>query len=142
MASWAFQTPYANIRPMFELDGQEGDPAYDLFKFYRPMSAGVNVYQLNNGTFVQDYPTEENSNTNIPWPDLSQANTRDANGNLIQPFLAQAWGITGPNGAPNVTTTYQSVYIIRTFLGGHNYVVDDATAAALTAAGYTVTGPL
>ena len=37
-------------------------------KFFARDWRGVNVYQLSDGTFVQDTPTAENTNTNVPWP--------------------------------------------------------------------------
>lgn len=39
-----------------------------LFKFYKPYTAYVEVFFLSDGSFVQNYPTSENQNTNIPYP--------------------------------------------------------------------------
>ena len=93
-------------------------------KFFARDWRGVNVYQLSDGTFVQDTPTAENTNTNVPWPHLPPG----------QP-ISEVWTVHA--GQSIVTRTYQDPYIIREFLGGHIHYVDDATANALFDAGYS-----
>ena len=85
---------------------------------------GVNVFQLSDGTFVQDTPTAENQNSNVPWPMLPPG----------QP-LTEVW--TVHQGQAVVTRTYQNPSIVRVFYGGHKTLVDDGTAGALFDAGYS-----
>lgn len=39
-----------------------------LFRHFKSHWQNVAVFELSDGTFVQDYPTPENDNTNIPYP--------------------------------------------------------------------------
>lgn len=61
-----FTPPTVNIVPRFLPDSPAQEKA--LFKFYQPSSAYVQVFLLSDGTFVQNYSTPENQNTNIPYP--------------------------------------------------------------------------
>jgi len=62
----SFTTPLTKVVPPIlpETRGQ----AYLLFRHYASTYRHVNVFQLSNGTYVQDYPTVENSNANVPYP--------------------------------------------------------------------------
>ena len=62
----SFTTPLTKVVPPIlpETRGQ----AYLLFRHYAPTYRHVNVFQLSNGTYVQDYPTVENGNANVPYP--------------------------------------------------------------------------
>jgi hypothetical protein len=96
-----------------------------LFRHYTSRQAGVNVYKLSDGTYVQDYPTSENSNTNIPYP--------------YDPNWAMGLGVISYAYDPvsnTVTEGVLSPYIVQIYYGGHSYTVSTAEAAALTAAGY------
>jgi hypothetical protein len=62
----SFSTPLAKVVPPIlpETRGQQ----YLLFRHYASTYRHVNVFQLSNGTYVQDYPTPENGNANVPYP--------------------------------------------------------------------------
>lgn len=96
-----------------------------LFRYYPNRPRYVNVFKLSNGSYVQDTPTSENDNTNIPYP----------------------WNPSNP-GAPYVSSKYfdytlgiyvteetaMDPYIVLAYFGAT--VVSSAEAALLTAAGY------
>ncbi len=81
-----FLPPTAYVRPMAV---NPRHPGYSLFKHYRPIEVGTNVWLLPGGVVT----------TNEPDPNAE---------------------------------------IVRVFHGGHQHLVDDVEAAALTAAGYTL----
>ena len=137
MANWVFLTPVVYDTARFTPDSTPVEVG--LWRYFKNIGRGVNVFQLQDGTFVQDTPTIENANSAVPYPILTTGDKLDENGNLVHQYLAESWGIPGVNAAPNVTTTYQPNPVVRIFHGGHKHIVDDATAAQLTAAGYTVT---
>jgi len=83
---------------------------------------GVNVYCLSDGTFAQDYPTQENTNTNFPLP----YNPTEPNAPYVQ------WNDI--NG--NLYTKTLPVRIENIFLGGHVYEVNESMATKLSDAGY------
>lgn len=97
-------------------------PTLGLFRHYAPRTRGVNVFALSDGTFVQDTATTENDDTNIPYP----WNPSDPSGPYSRVI----------NFDGSVTDTAQTPYITQVWYGGHSYVIDDATANALAAAGY------
>ena len=116
MAQYRFVPPIVyNVTPL------GNGPADALYKFYKPRARGVAVFQLEDGTFVQDTPTAENSNANVPYPLWSP-------GNIIN----QQWN--------PFTLTTETVVVqnpaIQVWYGGHEYVVDQAMADQLTSAGY------
>jgi len=85
------------------------------------------VFALSDGTFVQDTPTPENSNTNVPYP--------------YNPWLPDSpyatsyyvdYSVTPPQ--PTVSNTSHEVWITTVYLAP-TYVSDEQ-AAALTHAGY------
>jgi len=61
-----FTPPKVQIVPRFMHDSSVQQKG--LYKFYKPYDAYVQVFLLSNGTFVQNYPTSENSKTDIPYP--------------------------------------------------------------------------
>lgn len=61
-----FTTPTTNVVPPYNPDTRGS--AFMLFRHYAPTARHVNVFRLSNGTYVQDYPTVENSNSNVPYP--------------------------------------------------------------------------
>lgn len=76
---------------------------------------------LEDGTVVQDYPTFENDDTNIPYPI----------------FLEPDWPLTyTTNFDLTVDKTYVQNPVVKTFYGGHVYEIDQDMAALLTSAGY------
>lgn len=62
----SFTTPLTKVVPPIlpETRGQQ----YLLYRHYASTYRHVNVFQLSNGTYVQDYPTVENGNANVPYP--------------------------------------------------------------------------
>jgi hypothetical protein len=92
-----------------------------LFKYFQPLPRGVNVYLLQDGTYVQDAATPENSNTAIPYP----IGTAD---NLV----SRQWD---PFTLTEIDTPVINP-VVKVYLGAHNNQVTTAEAAALTAAGY------
>jgi len=61
-----FTPPTVNTVPRFLPDSVGQQKA--LFKFYKPSAAFVQVFLLSDGTYVQNYSTPENTNTDIPYP--------------------------------------------------------------------------
>lgn len=80
-------------------------------------------------SYVQDYPTTENSNTNIPPYPLMPDQT---NPNIIN---VDYTGAT-PGDPPTRVETDVNPYVVFVYYGGHNYPITSAEATALTAAGY------
>jgi hypothetical protein len=98
-------------------------PALSLARHLKPHVRGVNVFQLSNGTFVQDTATEENADTNVPYP----------------------WDPSDPGGPYSYVTNFdgsivetaQDPFIVAVFYGGHSTPVNEATYDALESAGYS-----
>jgi len=61
-----FQTPYVKDIPTYLPESRGIQVA--LMRHYASRYRGVNVFVLSDGSVVQDTPTAENSNTNIPLP--------------------------------------------------------------------------
>ena len=122
-----FTPPTIADRPPYNEDSSEMQKA--LFKFYGHAlnSRYVMVYQLSDGTFVQDTPTAGHTNTVIPLP-------WDPN-NPSAPYATSIY-INYSTSPPSLTTstTSHSVWIVASFNGPT--VVSSAVAALLTTAGY------
>lgn len=99
-----------------------GLPQDRLWRWYKPFVRGVNVYVLADGTVVQDTPTPQNANSNVPYPIMAPDNT-----------VAQVWSVFG-----NVNSKVPNPVVME-FYGGHTYTIPAAVAQLLTAAGYLVT---
>jgi hypothetical protein len=97
-------------------------PALGLFRHYKPYDAGVNVFLLSDGTYVQNYATAENANTSIPYPI-----------NFYEPGapFSRVIDFTGVE-----SDTTQDPYVVKVYYGAHANVITQAEAIALTAAGY------
>lgn len=101
--------------------------AYRLFKFGPNRARYIRVYKLGDGTYVQDTPSTENQNTNIPWP----INPNDPYAPYVTSYYTD-YSTTPPSNAVTKTSHTNPVvleYIVPT-------EVTTAEAAALTAAGY------
>lgn len=124
-----FTPPTVADRPPYNEDSSEIQKA--LFKFAGNLNSRyVMVYQLSDGTFVQDTPTTGHTNTNIPLPwDPSNPSAPYARSVYVDP--------TTEPPTLTVTNTAHSVWVVATFNGPT--VVTSAVAALLTAAGYTLT---
>lgn len=119
MTQYTFSTPGVNDRPAILPDST--GPAAALFKYYAPRARGVNVFQLQDGTFVQDTPTVENQNSQVPYPIGSPDNLVNIR---WDPFALEYVEVTVANP------------VVLTYYGGHEYVIDAPAAAALISAGY------
>ncbi len=121
-----FTPPTIADRPPFDADSTDIQRA--LFKFMTPLNSRyVSVFQLSDGTFVQDTPTTENSNTNVPYP-----------WNPSDPSAPYATAIfVDVSKSPPVLTvdeTSHSTWIVKVYNGVTE--VDSADVALLTAGGY------
>lgn len=127
-----FIPPTAPTIPPFLPDTKGAE--WGLAKYRNALSAGVAVYKLYNTvtkavTYVQDYPTAENQNTNIPPYPLMPDQT---NPNIVSVVYTGAT----PGNPPTRQETDINPYVIFIYYGGHRYTVSSAEAARLTAAGY------
>ena len=107
---------------------------FGLAKYRNVMQQGVVVYKLSDGSYCQDVPTPENSNTNVPpYPLMPDQGPNEPNDIAVN-FAG---------GTPTVksgTRTISTItpYVTLVYYGGHKYTVTAAEAAALTA--YTAHG--
>ena len=85
------------------------------------------MFALSDGTFVQDTATNENSNTNIPYP----YNPWDPSAPYSTSYYTN-FEVNPPT--PIVSTVSQNPYVTKVYLGVTQ--VSPSEAAALTAAGY------
>lgn len=106
----------------------DDESTQQFFDHYRPSDRAVNVYELNDGTFAQDYPTPENSNTAIPMP-LDPLHPGAPYSTIYNP-IGQTNGLNVP--------TFQSLtlFVITIYYGGRQTLVSSVVAARLTTAGY------
>ena len=107
-----FTTPTTKVVPPILPDTR--GPAYMLFRHYAPTERHVNVFQLSDGTYVQDYPTVENSNSNVPYPWIPDS-----------PDNQYAF-VTYFNGTTERFTL--NPYIKRVFWGGETSVITQQVA--------------
>lgn len=98
-----------------------------LFRYFPNRARFVNVFLLSDGSFVQDTATDENSNTNIPYP----YNPNDPSGSYSTSYYMD-YSQTPPRQV--VTTVAQNPYIVKVYQ--EPGYVTPTEAAALTAAGY------
>ena len=124
-----FRPPVVYDNPPWDADTYDDHGvAWQLARYRLPMARGVNVYQLSDGSYVQDVPTAENKNTAIPpfplMPDQGPSV------NLISRQIQS-------NTKPEIDTSV-TPYVVFIFWGGHANPVTAAQAAALTA--YTAHG--
>lgn len=125
-----FTPPLAFTVPAFTPDTKGVE--LRLARYRNTLAAGVNVFKLSDGTYVQTDPTAENGNTNIPPYPLMPDQT---NPNIISVDYA--------GGTPTVksgtrTETDINPYVVHVYYGGRKHTVSSTEAAALTA--YTAHG--
>jgi len=108
----SFTTPLTKVVPPIlpETRGQ----SYLLFRHYASTYRHVNVFQLSNGTYVQDYPTVENGNANVPYPWITDS-----------PDNQYAF-VTYWNGTTQAFTL--DPHINQVFYGGEVSYIDQETA--------------
>lgn len=144
MPTYIFEPPTLAINPPFlpDSDAQQ----VGLWRHYRPAKVGINVFKLNNGSFVQQQstptitamtnlaghttsgpqppwtPTEALLTSNVPYP--------------WNPYYPNAPYSTVYNWTGSVTTTTLTPRIVQVFYGGHENLITESTATELIAAGY------
>ena len=98
-----------------------------LFRYYPNRPRYVAVFALSDGTFVQDTPTPENNNTNVPYP----YNPWDP----ASPY-STSYFVDYTQNPPHATktTVSQNPYITKVYL--EPSYVSPAEVTALTNAGY------
>ena len=105
----------------------DGGVANRLFRYFPNRARYVAVFALSDGTFVQDTPTAENSNTNIPYPYNPWL--------PASPYSTSYYvDYTQNPPQPTVSNTSHEVWITTVYLAP-TYVSTEQ-AAALTHAGY------
>lgn len=123
-----FTCPTIKDRPPYGEDASEIQKA--LFKFQKTLNPRyVSVFYLSDGSFVQDTPTAENSNTNVPYPwNPSEPSA---------PYATAVYYDVSQTPAPLVIdNTSHSVWIVQVFNG-----VSTVSAAMATAlSNYTAYG--
>jgi hypothetical protein len=117
-----FITPTTLVNPPYLPDTPVG-PALSLFRHYTPRALGVNVFLLSDGTYVQDYATETNQNTNVPYPWDPY--------NLPPTPFARVYDFQG-----NETDFNVDPYIVQVYYGGHVNPITCPESDSLLAAGY------
>lgn len=144
-----FTPPLAQTLPAFLPDTT--GPEFGLAKYRNVLSQGVTVYAMSDGTFTQDFPTTENTNTNIPpyplMPDqelpniisrtytivpISQLGT---SGNVITTEIP---GSRANGLCTGLVTVLINPYATFVYFGGRTYTVNTTVANAL--ANYTAHG--
>lgn len=127
-----FTPPTAAIVPPFLPDSTPAQVG--LFRHFASRHRGVNVFLLSDGSYVQDYPTAENSNTAIPYP-IDMTNADPLNGAVVKAPPPFAYTGGDPSlGLPTSSTL--SKWVVKIYYGGHANPVTAAEVTALTAAGY------
>ena len=120
-----FTPPSVLDNPPFDADTYDkGGVVWQLARWRLPMRRGLNVYLLSDGSYVQDVPTAENSDTRIPAYPLMPDQGGTPN------LVARSINATG---TPTEVDTTVTPYIVAIFWGGHANPVTTAQAAALTA---------
>jgi hypothetical protein len=146
-----FQTPLVKDIPTY-LPESRGVQVL-LWRHYTPKYRGVNVYVLSDGTVVQDTPTTENANTNIPLPWILNNDPKvqgwyppiyDEHGHVTYgPFVSWLTGaedntysyVTNWDGS--ITTTVLDPHIVYIYEGGHAHTINQYEANILSGAGYS-----
>lgn len=121
MATFTPPTAY-DVPPILP---DSGGLANRLFRYYPNRPRYITVFALSDGTFVQDTPSDENSNTNVPYP----YNPYDPSA----PY-STSYYYDYENMQPTKSEVAHEVWITKVYLGP-TYVNNDEVAA-LTAAGY------
>lgn len=134
------------VPPVSISDSQNAPPTQDanragyaLMKYYYNTNSafrrfrGVNVWHMNDGTFMMSDPVPGVPFTGTiswPYPDTD---------NPVNNAISSSWFPGGPGGVggsgPGGLQQLVSPGIAVEYLGGHSYQVTDAEAAALTTAG-------
>ena len=120
-----FTPPLVATLPAFLPDTK--GPEFGLARYRNVMNQGVTVYALSDGTYVQDIPSPENGNTNVPPYPLSSDGTTVPN--IINVTYTGAY----PGNPPTRIVTTVSPYVTTVYEGGRTFTVTQAVATALAA---------
>lgn len=120
-----FTPPQAATLPAF-LPGTKG-PEFALAKYRNVLYQGVTVYALSNGTYVQDIPTPENNNTNVPPYPLS------SDGTSIPNVIDVTYTSASPGNPVTRIVTTVNPYVVTVYEGGRTFAITQAVASALAA---------
>lgn len=101
---------------------------FGLAKYRNVLNQGVTVYALSDGSYVQDIPTAENTNTNVPPYPLSSDNATGTPNIIDVTYTAASPG----NPVQRIVTTV-SIYVAQVYEGGRTFTVTQAIATALAA---------
>ena len=138
-----FVPPTAPTLPAFlpETKGAQ----FGLAKYRNVLNQGVVVYKLSDGTYVQDVPTKENSNTNIPpYPLMPDQELPNLIGRTYAVVPISQLGTSGNtttveipgNRANGLCTaridTVVNPYVVTVYEGGHSITVSNTEATALS----------
>lgn len=151
-----FTPPTVQDRPTYLPDSSPRQVA--LMRFYQPTSRGINVFFCSDGTYVVDTPVVDETQmpTPAPWvnngpigpyecaPGAPAGNQFGDFPGLSDTNIPYPWNPNNPS-APyvyitnfdlSITEDSLDPYIVKHWYGGHVYEVDQATALALSAAGF------
>ena len=120
-----FTPPLAFTNPAFlpETKGVE----FGLAKWRNLLAQGVTVFAMSDGTFRQDFPTPENTNTALaPYPLMPDQGPSEPND-----ISVVYTGATPGNPVTRQVTTI-TPYVTTVYYGGHSYPITTAVATALT----------
>lgn len=92
-----------------------------LFRHYKSQNRGRNIFAMSDGTFIDSQVGGTPPNMIQPPTDPYVRSVYESAGALVE------------------VDEFQVPYVVRTYYGGSANAVSAAEAAALTAAGYTVT---
>ena len=120
-----FTPPLVATLPAF-LPGTKG-PEYGLAKYRNVLTQGVTVYALSDGTFVQDIPSPENTNTNVPPYPLS------TDGTTVPNIIDVTYTAASPGNPVQRIVTTIGPYVTAVYYGGRTYTVTQTVATALAA---------
>jgi hypothetical protein len=98
-----------------------------LFRYFNNRPRFVAVFKLSDGSFVQDTPTAENVNTNIPYP----YNPWDPKAPYSTSYYVD-YSQVPP--VPTSSVVAQDPYVVKVYLGPQ--YVTDSEVSDLTNAGY------
>lgn len=161
MGTYAFIPPLAPLNPPFLPDSPRATVM--LWRHYRPRMVGVNVFLLNNGSYVQQIATPtlvtpipshtrftDTTNPVLAMTavaghvEISPQPPWEATTALKTSNVPYPWNPTNPtdpyvhiqNWTGSVTTITLTPRIKKVYYGGHKNRVTETEAASLIAAGY------
>lgn len=120
-----FTPPQVATLPAFlpETKGAE----FGLAKYRNVLLQGVTVYALSDGTYVQDIPSPENTNTNVPPYPLS------TDGTTVPNIIDVTYTSASPGNPVQRIVTTINPCVITVYEGGRTYTVTQTVATALAA---------